>query len=1809
MLNWLKCVGDAMGRSNAETRVTQGRRARDTRAARVDAFHPWDSAAEHLEPRMLLATGTGLMGPFPSEVHVPGQISGPQTYDITAVTWKGTTVQAVRGQWIVSFNSRNTREQAKLMGQQVAAALGVNALSIEPSPLGRSVVMRTNGTFNETDMAHAKQQFSFLRNIAPDTMIETELVPNDARYGEQWALNNTGQFAGNSGNGTAGSDIEAESAWNFTTGSRQVIVAVIDTGVDINHPDLRANIWQNPGEIPGNGVDDDLNGFVDDVNGWDFAGGQDGVTGDNNPQDPPAQGHGTAVAGTIGAVGNNGIGVAGTAWQISMIPIKIFPEVGGAPQSASNAAIEYVTVLREQGINIVASNNSWGSVSDADPDQFDDSEAIAIQGHTDAGVLFIAAAGNDSIDNDGGERAYPASYDNPDIISVAATDNKDLLADFSNFGATTVDVGAPGVQVLTTSNGGGYELIDGTSFASPYTTGVVAMMASLNRFADKTQLKTTLFASVDPIVALQGKVVTGGRINLFKALNAIGVPGPVVAAVNPGPQTAPVDTITVQFSKEMDDSFFDISMLRLQRANGDGIFNSNDLDITTSSPGVSIVGATLVGKILTISLSAQLVNDRYRLTLNDDGFRDLGGNYLNGNTGGGADEVYEFNVVIFRGPLEPNDEISEATPVVLNAAGIAVFEDLVIGDGVHQELDVDMFRLFANGPSLITITLNARDLPVPSELDTYVRLFDSNGVPLAANDNFNGLDAKLEYFVPAGGFFYVGVSAYANVLYQAPNAGSGIEGDTAGTYGVTFEVFTPGPESRTTTNNNVLPLPDVSVITSTINITDGRSIQDINILLNISHSFVSDLRVTLTSPAGGVFTLINRRGGAGDNINTRFDAEAGAPITGGAAPFTGTFRPESDLTTLYNTSAAGIWTLTIQDFKAGDFGTLNSWSLELSLVNNLFGPFELNDSTSIATATGIAGTGSRNFTAAIGDGAYGLRDVDLFRFVANSGTTIQAFTVVSGAQVDTVLRIFDAQGREVAIDRRKGSRAAQTSFVVVTGGVYYVGVSGGNTTNNLDFGNTAYDPFNAGTGTETDATGGYTLTISVTGGVGENNVILSGENISAGLNPNGTIGVTDSETPTGLKLGENDYLLLGALESYFGVIADGFIGRNAAGGTQSDLALSVNNESDYSNRRATASGFFRSLSVRRSLSFGVNDRVIAVDVVIRNVGLETINDVGWVEGFNANQGLNFEDGNAMTFNDVDATGRLATSSKNGMTLGIGAANTAYGEFASFENAGSVRDPFQVINSANDPNGAESNQGMALAFNLGTLAPDDSHTFRYFIFMGSASQVNTAFTALNNGTGTGHLVGDPNELSLDADELPYSLYYPEGFANKSNNTFIPMINGNDGSVRVVIIAHYEGNAGEDVLYDSATEVVGGLIGGHRRFGYTLTNPTLYAAGDETRVGSQFAGRDGVLKKTPYSIEIRSSLPIGATFSHYDFNISTGEAFTSQTSTVWTFGDASRSATESDFLLFYNPNNVPTKVTLTIYPQQGNASQQVLTSTFTVQAERRGGWNLKKFIGLTNGKYSLKLESDLPVVAALTHYDTGKNAGFATLGMPTIGSTNGSTGEGEYGTNATDEYIGILNAGSQASTVTLTLNYANGSAYRRTVVAPAAKRTTVAIASLPGVVPGQAFSISYEATQPVGVSLSSYSFGEATGSAFVNEAATQWLFGEGFRPANNNTRIKDYLRVFNPSSVDTQVAITLNYNTGETETFFQPVKARAANVFNLHDFVTGAHRNVQSFFSVKVQAAVPVVAFFGHFDTNLGGGFGSPGTPLGTRGLPS
>lgn len=358
-------------------------------------------------------------------------------------------------------------------------------------------------------------------------------VPNDPMFNQQWHLQNTGQLAKETSGerasvGIAGDDIDAPLAWDITKGSNDVVIAVIDSGIDITHPDLAANIFTNPNEIPGNGVDDDNNGYIDDIHGWDFYRNIADVSDLN--------GHGTHVAGIIGADGNNGIGVSGVNWNVTILPIKVATTGNGVSFDATIKGIRYVTALKHAGVNVVAMNMSIGGPGF--PYNANFANAIADAGR--AGILSVVAAGNDALVVDR-QSVAPAKFSisQPSVITVAATNNQDQLAAFSNTGYASVQVGSPGVAITSTwsrtvdadDNGTPdntmYQSISGTSMAAPVVTGIIGLMAAANPNATLEQLKTALFNGVDqipalsPVYSLPGKVNTFGRVNAYSAILAI----------------------------------------------------------------------------------------------------------------------------------------------------------------------------------------------------------------------------------------------------------------------------------------------------------------------------------------------------------------------------------------------------------------------------------------------------------------------------------------------------------------------------------------------------------------------------------------------------------------------------------------------------------------------------------------------------------------------------------------------------------------------------------------------------------------------------------------------------------------------------------------------------------------------------------------------------------------------------------------------------------------------------------------------------------------------------------------------------------------------------------------------------------------------------------------------------------------------------------------------------------------------------------------------------------------------------------------
>jgi subtilisin family serine protease len=425
--------------------------------------------------------------------------------DLVQASLKNPRVQYVPGEMLVQFQRGATEADKERVLRGLGASRGEELLAGSARHDGK-------GDLDVVKLPPGLEVAAAMRGLAKDAAVDFaepnwiyhhQAVSNDSYFtaGSLW-----GMYGDTSAPANAYGSQAAE-AWarGNTCGQSTVYVGIIDEGVMINHTDIAGNAWVNPVEIAGNGRDDDGNGLVDDVYGWDFAGN------DNSVFDGSSDDHGTHVAGTIGARGGNGTGVAGVCWSVRMIPAKFLGRNGGTTANAIKA-VDYITALKQRhSLNLVATNNSWGGggFSQALKDAIDRAGA--------ANILFIAAAGNNSSNNDTTAN-YPSNYASANIIAVAALTSTGALASFSNYGATTVHIGAPGASIWSTvpdrKGASSYASYSGTSMATPHVTGAAAMYAASHPGASAAQIKTAILNAAIPTPSLGGKTTTGGRLDV-----------------------------------------------------------------------------------------------------------------------------------------------------------------------------------------------------------------------------------------------------------------------------------------------------------------------------------------------------------------------------------------------------------------------------------------------------------------------------------------------------------------------------------------------------------------------------------------------------------------------------------------------------------------------------------------------------------------------------------------------------------------------------------------------------------------------------------------------------------------------------------------------------------------------------------------------------------------------------------------------------------------------------------------------------------------------------------------------------------------------------------------------------------------------------------------------------------------------------------------------------------------------------------------------------------------------------------------------
>ncbi|MBI1249468.1 S8 family serine peptidase [bacterium] len=547
------------------------------------------------------------------------------------------------------------------------------------------------------------------------------VVPNDPSYSSTYGIQK----------------IDAPQAWDKTTGSDSVVVGIIDTGVDYTHPDLVNNIWTNPGEIAGNGIDDDHNGFVDDVHGFDF------VNNDGDPMDDNF--HGTHVAGTIAAQGNNSKGVSGVAWNTSIMALKFLSASGTGYTSDAVRAINYATMMRTQyGVNIRVLNNSWGGGG------YSASLESAIQASAAADILFVAAAGNDGTNNDTSAH-YPSDYNSDNIISVAATDSNDNLASFSNYGATSVDIAAPGVGIYSTVPGGYYASMSGTSMATPHVSGVAALAFAYDPTATAAEVKDAILHGGDLISGLSGKVASGMRLNAAGTLDLLTPPTSGDPQTNPNPTPDPVQnqaptlgsvytnpttvylgetssiTITAQNAADADGSVAKVTFYR--DSNGNGKWDATDSVLGSDS--------TISGGLASLTISNPFTSAGTQKIFAQ----------ATDNSGDLSNLVETLVTVV-----QPDDYAN-------NAAGAALIS---VGGSLSGKLnyagDVDYFRFSAVAGKTYVI-----DTSHSSMAGSILSLYGSNGATKLTQDaSGDSSGSKLVWTASATGTVYVAVKGATN---------------------------------------------------------------------------------------------------------------------------------------------------------------------------------------------------------------------------------------------------------------------------------------------------------------------------------------------------------------------------------------------------------------------------------------------------------------------------------------------------------------------------------------------------------------------------------------------------------------------------------------------------------------------------------------------------------------------------------------------------------------------------------------------------------------------------------------------------------------------------------------------------------------------------------------------------------------------------------------------------------------------------------------------------------------------------------------
>ena len=675
--------------------------------------------------------------PFARQVHAE---------ETLLIKWKDGPQSAAAAEGNGQIGSKVVRNLIALGWQQVSLPPGMtlgsglqayrqnqDVLSVEPdSPV----------TLGPSPKTIRPSETGPLRGLAS---VGTTPRPNDPRYGEQWYLPKIG----------------AGTAWRTTTGGTNVVVAVIDTGVDYTHPDLAANMWRNPGETgtdangkdkATNGIDDDDNGYIDDVHGVDVQ------TGRGDPMDTGVYAeypnevvyHGTACAGAIAAVGNNGTGIAGVNWTARIMAIRFnagdnVTISASARLSAAAAAYDYVIQMKRRGVNVRVTSNSYSGDNYSEIQR----DAMAIAGKE--GILALCSAGNLSSDMNAVAR-FPASYNLPTVMAIAASNESDELSGVSNFGNSSVALAAPGPNFLTTTKPSTYYFTGGTSFAAPLVAGSAALLLSVRPDLTVDELKAALLGSVDPATALRGKVISNGRLNIGRAIQYLTNTNPAAIVIGASPSGARAVSnapIQITFNRPMNRASVEESLQIQPQVTSAFTWSNDDRTVTLAHDSPLDTTKTYTVRVLGTA------QDQSGGTLDGDFDRLMEGSPAD-------DRVWTFRFPIANDDFENRQLLAGSSGSIQSSNLLAspqVLEPLHVDGGVSEPIGSVWYRWTPPGAG----GWYTFDLTQGTTFNSWIDIFtgDQLGqlVPVIGNDDYRGSEgSRASFFAAAGNNYAISVS-------------------------------------------------------------------------------------------------------------------------------------------------------------------------------------------------------------------------------------------------------------------------------------------------------------------------------------------------------------------------------------------------------------------------------------------------------------------------------------------------------------------------------------------------------------------------------------------------------------------------------------------------------------------------------------------------------------------------------------------------------------------------------------------------------------------------------------------------------------------------------------------------------------------------------------------------------------------------------------------------------------------------------------------------------------------------------------------